>query len=207
MDTLVGLDRAVFILFHHELRAAILDVTMPWLTDLGTWEAAAVAVPLAAWFRARPPGGGAADRRRWVQGLAIGLAAVFVASTITALLKGLVGRPRPPADPLLVEYMHIIGPGWMKRSWPSGHTTAAFAWATAVWNLAGPRAGLAAVAVACVGGWSRVYLGVHYPLDVVAGVVVGTVTVAWLFRVARRNGALDENVPRAADAAGGEGAT
>ncbi|MBL7498931.1 phosphatase PAP2 family protein [Frankia sp. CNm7] len=109
-----------------------------------------------------------------------------VASTGGTLLvsgiKNLIGRDRP--DPM---YQVVAQTG---HSFPSGHTTSALvvlgtvAWlasmATANWTLratAWVTAGVLAVAV----GLSRVYLGVHYPSDVLAGWVLGA---CWLVTVA-----------------------
>jgi undecaprenyl-diphosphatase len=57
-------------------------------------------------------------------------------------------------------------------SFPSGHTAAAVALAVA-WAGEGSGLGLLASAFALLVGFSRVYLGVHYPLDVMAGTVLG----------------------------------
>ena len=66
-------------------------------------------------------------------------------------------------------------------SFPSGHTTVAFAVAVA---LAGSGSGLGAVAAILAGGIavSRVYLGAHYPLDVLAGIALGAAS-GWLARL------------------------
>ena len=92
-------------------------------------------------------------------------------------LKHLVARPRPWLDvagliPLIAEHD--------PNSFPSGHTTAAFAagmvWARALpWGWARP---LAVVMAVCM-GLSRLYVGVHYPTDVLAGALVGSFC-AWL---------------------------
>lgn len=64
-------------------------------------------------------------------------------------------------------------------SFPSGHTTAIFAWLVP-WLLAGGSLIVILTPIALVIGisvaWSRMYLGLHYPSDVAAGAVLGTVT-------------------------------
>jgi undecaprenyl-diphosphatase len=88
----------------------------------------------------------------------------------------------PQADPL------IGAGGW---SFPSGHATTAFAGAVALsylWRRAAPLFFLLAAAIA----FSRVYVGVHYPGDVLAGAALGSlVGLAWVaaFRLPRRTAA------------------
>ena len=64
--------------------------------------------------------------------------------------------------------MHVPG----SSSFPSGHATVGFACA-AVLALAAPRLALPLYALAALVAWSRVHVGVHYPLDVVGGAVLG----------------------------------
>ena len=59
-------------------------------------------------------------------------------------------------------------------SFPSGHTAAAFALATSVW-LHNKKLGLFFITIALTIGVSRVLANVHWPLDIVGGVVVGTI--------------------------------
>lgn len=85
-------------------------------------------------------------------------------------LKPLFARPRPcdvsTAFIMLVERPH----GW---SFPSGHTTSAFAAATAILFVKN-RLGRSAVALSAVIALTRLYLYVHYPTDVLAGAAIGT---------------------------------
>jgi len=111
--------------------------------------------------------------------LALGL---LGAIAIADAAKALVGRPRPPVEHL----QKVTG-----SSFPSGHATQASAfWLSAVLALRAARvrprlvagAAVAAALVVVAVAWSRVYLGVHYPSDVTAGVVFGS---AWALHTAR----------------------
>jgi membrane-associated phospholipid phosphatase len=107
------------------------------------------------------------------------------AMLISDWVKLLVSRPRPP-----VEHLQAV----TGSSFPSGHATQASAfWFSLVLALraagAPPRiirvaAGLALLIVVAVAA-SRVYLGVHYPSDVVAGILLGTGWTAYVWRCLR----------------------
>jgi undecaprenyl-diphosphatase len=106
---------------------------------------------------------------------------VGVAAGLVTIVKELVDRARPAlADPSLTAL--VATPP--SPSFPSGHTATAFAAAVAVGALH-PRLRWPLVAVAALVGLSRIYLGVHYTLDVLAGAALGTaigLTVAWAVR-------------------------
>jgi membrane-associated phospholipid phosphatase len=101
---------------------------------------------------------------------------VAVSTFITLGMKYTFKRPRPfKADPLILQASTGGSP-----SFPSGHTSEAFAAATSL-TLAYPKWFVALPAYAWAGtvGYSRMYLGVHYPSDVLAGALVGAGS-AWL---------------------------
>lgn len=96
-------------------------------------------------------------------------------------LKPLFQRPRPWVDfPALLPLVAEHDP----NSFPSGHTSAAFAFALAVARTEGKRwLKTAAIVLAVLMGLSRLYVGVHYPTDVAVGFLVGDLAGllgAWL---------------------------
>ena len=97
-------------------------------------------------------------------------ASVLVGAAASGLLKELFDRLRPAfADPTFAAA--VTTPA--TPSFPSGHATTAFAAAAAVGALH-PRLRWPLFALAALVGLSRVYLGVHYGLDVLAGAALGT---------------------------------
>jgi membrane-associated phospholipid phosphatase len=113
------------------------------------------------------------------------LGAAAAAGLVVSLLKGISDRARPPiADPAL----HAIGVVPDSTSFPSGHSATAFATAIVV-GFAYPRLRLPLLALAALVALSRVYLGMHYWSDVLAGSLLGAaigLAMVWLIRRAQR---------------------
>jgi undecaprenyl-diphosphatase len=112
---------------------------------------------------------------------------IAAASTVLALLVGkvinsAVDRPRPfVAHHSIHDFLaHAPDPGM-----PSDHATAAFAIGTAIF-LAHRRAGAAVLVAATVLSLGRVFLGVHYLSDVLAGAALGAAAAVLVTYVARR---------------------
>lgn len=154
-----------------------LDTMMLVATLLGT---AYLAVPLAcfALFSVR------AKAHIW-------RAAALMTVVVVVLdvgLKWLVDRKRPPVS---VPGVNVLGPMLTSLSFPSGHTVTAF---TIVGLLFFVDKTLAWVAlpIATLVGVSRVYLGVHFPSDVLAGALLGGVVGFSLTRFFARRLAVDE---------------
>ena len=107
-------------------------------------------------------------------------ASFFVASAVNFVLKDLVARDRPPEA---IGFDALVGvPG--SPSFPSGHAMTAWATATAVAVLA-PKMRWPVLALATLIGFSRVYLGVHFWLDVLVGSLLGLaigLAFAWPLR-------------------------
>jgi membrane-associated phospholipid phosphatase len=122
--------------------------------------------------------GGACDigcRRRFPTAATAAATSLAAAATLVFVLKDALERSRPElahpgtADPLVTTPT--------SHSFPSGHTATAFATATVI-ALLHPRLRWPAFALAALVGLSRVYLGVHFLFDVLAGAALG-IAVGW----------------------------
>ncbi len=113
--------------------------------------------------------GDAKCRRRWPYAAAAGAMAVGVAALLVTVLKDVFDRARPPLADAGIDPIGIVP---ASASFPSGHAATAFAAAVAI-GLVHPRLRRPLLAMAAVVALSRVYLGVHYLFDVVAGTLIG----------------------------------
>ena len=127
---------------------------------------------LAQWFA----GGDADDRMRRQVGVFVALTAVALASWVVFAGNELYFRPRP-FDAALDQEVAVLLYRPTDSSFPSNSAAVAFAAAAGVW-LISRRAGLALFGLAVAYGTARVYGGVHYPLDVLGGAIIGLVAVA-----------------------------
>lgn len=115
--------------------------------------------------------------RRRVSIFALVLAADAVAELVADLLKLAIPRARPHLSHL-VALPH-------SHSFPSGHAATSFACATVLGKVV-PRYRIAFFVLAAAIAYSRLYNGVHYPLDVAAGALLGVLTALLLLAGSRR---------------------
>ncbi|MDH6574498.1 phosphatase PAP2 family protein [Kitasatospora sp. MAP5-34] len=128
-----------------------------------------------------------------------GVGSVLLASaTANIFAKGATRRPRPEIDPVPVVRRLLRQP--VSSSFPSGHSASAAAFATGL-ALESPLLGVVAAPVAAGVMASRVYVGVHYPGDVLAGAALGAAVAALTLRWWPRLAAAPPSAARTADAA------
>ena len=142
-----------------------LDMIMPWITVLGDagifWMIVAGVLAITKKYR------------KIGFGMAIAMALGLLVCNVT--LKPLVARIRPydlqetlgVTINLLIEKQHDF-------SFPSGHTIASFEACTVI-LLGSRKLGIPATLLAILIAFSRMYLYVHYPTDVIASIILGTI--------------------------------
>ncbi|MFE2759333.1 phosphatase PAP2 family protein [Streptomyces halstedii] len=155
----------------------------PWLDGLvsvfSTYGLALFAVlMLIGWWQARTR-----DARRAVKALAAPVLTV-IAFAVSTVLKQAVHENRPCRSLHVITVEACQAPGdW---SFPSNHATLAAAAAVALWSVSA-RLGVIATVIALATAASRVWIGAHYPHDVLAGLAVGALVALPLAPLVSRN--------------------
>lgn len=135
---------------------------------------------------------GTASGNRRAQDLGLhAVEAVVIGNLITVGIKTIVGRARPYVDSSNARNLHLMR-GLHEsdyRSFPSGHTTAAFAFASVVtaetghwWPNSRWPIGVLTYGMATLTGASRIYNYQHWASDVLTGAAIGTLTGLKVFR-------------------------
>lgn len=119
--------------------------------------------------------------QRRVRTLGLVVLADAAAEGLADALKSAVGEHRPAGTHPLLAVPH-------SASFPSGHAATSVACAAVLSALA-PRAAPAFLVLAAAIAYSRLYVGVHFPLDVIAGAALGAATALLLLAAARRRSA------------------
>ena len=78
----------------------------------------------------------------------------------------------------MIEDLHLLIEKQSDYSFPSGHTCASFAAGLVYLKMLPRRYGVAAILLAVLIAFSRLYVGVHYPTDILGGILVGSFA-AW----------------------------
>ena len=171
MDFLYSLDLAVFYFFNHTISTGFLDRFFSIITDVSKWYLAYIILVGIAFFK-----GG---RRGKIA--VIGLILLIVVSDQTGyrILKELFERVRPCY--VLADVINPVGCAG-GFSFPSNHALNNFAAAVFLLRLF-PNYKWIFLVVAILVSISRIYLGVHYPSDVIGGALIG-VAFGYLFSIA-----------------------
>lgn len=158
------------------LRSPTLDPIGAWLTEWGFYVLPLSMLSFALYSR-RPRDVAAAR-----DGCFAFLAALFLSENV---IKPLVHRPRPTGVPELAAQLHVLGPrpSMASLSFPSGTASACAAAAALIWLAWGRRAGIPATAFAAVVSLSRLYAGVHWPSDLLAGGALGAAVAFGAWRI------------------------
>jgi membrane-associated phospholipid phosphatase len=153
------------ILFIQQIANPVLDWFFIAVTFLGNEDFYLIMIPILYWC---------VDKK-----FAFKLGILFLLSAyVNDLLKSIFQTPRP--DPAVVRVIYPESGGGY--AFPSGHSQgAAVFWGTVAWQIKKTWAWIAAIIVMIAVGVSRLYLGVHWPIDVVGGWIIGAVILGLYF--------------------------
>ena len=159
-----AIDLRLLELINHKWVTPWLDDFFVWLTDPPHREIYFVVAGIALVVVGR--------RRGWVAALTLGLAIAITDQLVAELLKPAIGRVRPVfAHPELVRF--LLEKQARSPSMPSAHAANSFAAAVVLWEFR-RSVGWVALGLAVLVSYSRPYVGVHYPSDILVGALLGT---------------------------------
>lgn len=162
MDALIKLDGDILLWIQDNLRTGWLDPIMKFITSLGNagilW--IALCILMIIFKKTRQTGIVSA----------CSLAAAFTINNL--IIKNVVARTRPYEA---IEALNRIVSAQSDYSFPSGHTTASFAVAVVMFMELPKKYGVPALIMAFLIAFSRLYVGVHYPSDVIVGMITATI--------------------------------
>lgn len=179
MAQFLDIDTALFAYLNTQLTHPVLDSVMPFITHQENW----YPVLGGLWLGLIIWGG----RKGRMAAVALVIAIALTDQISCSLIKPLVGRLRP-CNALSPEQCRLLVGRSSAMSFPSAHAANSFAMATvASWRLNrfAPLLFLFAAAVA----YSRIYVGVHYPVDTIAGAILGALIgrfAIWVVVAVRR---------------------
>jgi undecaprenyl-diphosphatase len=169
-ETLYNLDYAIFRFINESLSSPVLNLPIYLITYLGSFYCV-VAFAIASIFIERP----------WSKKI---LLTLLVLGTIFEGVKFIVGRERPyVAHQAVLPFPHD---NFIDPSFPSGHTAFAFGMAFLLAQRYKTKRVLFYCAAVLV-GFSRMYLGMHYPSDVLGGIAFGLIIPYLLERVFQKS--------------------
>ena len=162
LDALMNLDGGFLLFLQESVRNPVLDKIQIFITSLGDkgmiWILATVLLLI--------------PKKTRKAGMVSAVALLGSLLFNNMLIKNIVQRPRPYVT---LEDLRIIIPRPSEYSFPSGHSSSSFAAAVSFYRLLPKKLGIPAIVLAGLIAFSRLYVGVHYPTDVLAGALMGIV--------------------------------
>ena len=158
-------DVSWFLLVNHDWQNPILDWVFPPIAEIGYLGWLGVLLLLPLW-----------DRKKGMLASLVSFTAWACSSYVgETLLKPLLMHPHPSAVPDLASQVHLLvpAPAPSSFSFPSNAALLSFAVVGVGWYFYPGLLRVAAFAVAALIGFSQVYVGAHFPSDVLGGMILG----------------------------------
>lgn len=173
IDAILSFDEAILLWIQDNFRNDFLTPIFTFITHLGDYGQLWIVLTLLFLIFAR-------TRKTGILMMFSLLGSLLVNNMI---LKNLVARVRPYE---VVESLNRIIEAQADLSFPSGHTGSSFAAAVVILLMCPKKMGIPAMILAALIMFSRLYVGVHYPTDVIAGAVTGTLIAVFVCRIYKR---------------------
>lgn len=174
MFDLEWLDIKLFYLINNSTQNQVFDVLMPWITNRNNWWPLIGAIVFYLLVFG--------ERKGRVAVVVVGVAVGLSDFTASSVIKPMFGRIRPCH---MLEGVNLLANCTKSYSFPSSHAANIFALAVAG-SYYFKRAAAPLFILAFMIGYSRVYVGVHYPFDVLGGFAWGGTIAAGVVWVERR---------------------
>lgn len=173
MNMLLALDGKCLLWIQEVIRQEWMTPFWKFVTWLGDGGWFWIAVSLALFVSEK-------TRRAGITALiALGIGALCT----NVILKNAVARTRPYE---VVEGLKILIAKPTDFSFPSGHSCASFAAAVVYLRTLPKKYGISAVVLAVLIAFSRLYVGVHYPTDVMAGILIGSLAAFLALKIMKK---------------------
>lgn len=183
MEVLLNLDKILFYFVNHSLANPVFDKIMPFITEVDAW----ILVYLVGfWYLFFKSG-----KIGKITAIALIITIIVSDQLSSTIIKELVGRIRPCHTLDNVRLLVDCGGG---KSFPSSHAVNNFAAAFVVTYFFKKNYFLF-YSIAFLMAFSRVYIGVHYPIDIIAGALIGVIIASiiskliekFIFLIEKRN--------------------
>ena len=168
IDILVEIDKKLMVFLNKTISNSIFDILMPIITNQNFL--AIIGVILIIYL------GYFGEKKGRITLLVLLFAAGMSDAICAQIIKPWVGRIRPSHE--FIEYINLLVSKGGKWSFPSNHAANSFAFAT-VLSYFYDKNKIIIFSVASVITFSRVYVGVHYPMDIFFGSLIGY-TISWI---------------------------
>jgi len=177
LEKAVQVDTNLFFLLNLKAQNCVFDFLMPILTNLDYWRIPFILLAIFLLVFGQ--------KRGRIAVLLLVLGITLSDQVCNSLLKPLVGRVRPCN---VLDSVHLLVNCSRSFSFPSSHATNIFT-GMILFSFVYQKLRIVLLIIAAVVAYSRVYVGVHYPFDVLAGTILGILcafTIILLFRLLSR---------------------
>lgn len=164
IEFILSVDKTIIQLVHKYIQNPFLDKIIPFITSLGNMGLIWILICIAFLIS-----------KNYKKAGVLAIYSLIISTLLGELfLKNLIARPRPFME---ISNINLLIARPSSYSFPSGHTGSSFAAAFAFIKMIDNRKiVMPLVFLACIVAFSRLYLMVHYPTDIIAGIILGLIS-------------------------------